>query len=62
MTTQLVYRGEIKPNVFVVCTLRNKWYQVQLQRAGSVKYESTTEPSRAVEIMKQYIEEAKNDD
>ena len=59
MTTQLVYRGEIKPNVFVVCTLRNKWYQVQLQRAGSVKYESTTEPSRAVEIMKQYIEEAK---
>lgn len=61
MTTQLVYRGEIKPDVFVVCTLRNKWYQVQLQRAGSVKYESTTEPSRAVEIMKQYIEEAKND-
>ena len=62
MTTQLVYRGEIKPNVFVVCTLRNKYYQVQLHRAGSVKYESTTEPSRAVEIMKQYIEEAKNDD
>ena len=58
MTTQLVYRGEIKPDVFVVCTLRNKHYQVQLHRAGSVKYESTTEPSRAVEIMKQYIMEA----
>jgi len=59
MTTQLVYKGEVKPNVFVVCTLRNKWYQVQLQHAGGVKYESTTEPSRAVEIIKQYIEEAK---
>jgi hypothetical protein len=61
MTTQLVYKGEIKPNVFVICTLRNKYYQVQLHRAGSVKYESTSEPSRAVEIIKQYIEEAKND-
>jgi hypothetical protein len=62
MTTQLVYKGEIKPNVFVVCTLRNKWYQVQLHHAGGIKYQSTTEPSRAVEIMKQYIEEAKQND
>jgi len=61
MTTQLVYKREIKPDVFVICTLRNKHYQVQLHRAGSVKYESTTEPSRAVEIIKQYIEESKND-
>ena len=58
MTTQLIYKREIKPDVFVVCTLRNKHYQVQLHRAGSVKYESTTEPSRAIEIIKQYIEEA----
>jgi hypothetical protein len=61
MTTQLIYKHEIKPDVFVICTLRNKHYQVQLHRAGSVKYESTTEPSRAVEIIKQYIEESKND-
>jgi hypothetical protein len=56
--TQLVYKHEIKPDVFVVCTLRNNHYQVQLHRAGGVKYESTTEPSRAIEIIKQYIEEA----
>jgi hypothetical protein len=62
MTTRLVYKGEIKPNIFVVCTLRNNEYQVQLQHAGGIKYQSTTEPSRAVEIMKQYIEEAKQND
>jgi hypothetical protein len=58
MTTQLIYKREIKPDVFVVCTLRNKHYQVQLHRGGDVKYESTTEPNRAIEIIKQYIEEA----
>jgi len=58
ITTQLVYKREVKPNIFVICTYQNNWYQVQLQHAGGIKYESTDEPSRAVEIIKQYIEEA----
>jgi hypothetical protein len=58
MTTRLVYKTEVRPNIFVICTLRNNYYQVQLQREDGIKYESTTEPQRAVEIIKQYIQEA----
>ena len=58
MSTKLIYKREVKPDIFVVCTLRNNYYQVQLQHVTGIKYESTDEPSRAVEIIKQYIEEA----
>jgi len=58
MNTQLIYKKEVRPSVFVVCTLRNNWYQVQLQHESGIKYESTTEPQQAIKIIQQYIEEA----
>ena len=58
MGVKLLYKREIKPNVFVVCTHRNNEYQVQLQHESGIKYESTSEPQQAIKIIQQYIEEA----
>jgi len=58
MSARLLYKREIKPNVFVVCTHRNNEYQIQLQHKSGIKYQQTNEHKRAIEIIKQYIEEA----
>ena len=58
MSAKLLYKREVKPNVFVVCTFQNNWYQVQLQHESGIKYESTSEPQQAIKIIQQYIEEA----
>jgi hypothetical protein len=58
MSAKLLYKREVKPNIFVVCTFQNNWYQVQLQHGSGIKYESTSEPQQAIKIIQQYIEEA----
>jgi hypothetical protein len=58
MGTRLLFKREVKPNIFVVCTHRNNEYQIQLQHESGIKYESTTEPQQAIKIIQQYIEEA----
>lgn len=60
MSAQLLFKREVKPNVFVVCTYRKpaNEFQIQLQHAGGIKYQSTTEAGRAIEIIKQYLAEA----
>jgi len=58
MSAKLLYKREVKPNIFVVCTFQNNWYQIQLQHEGGIKYESTSEPQQAIKIIQQYIEEA----
>ena len=60
MKTELIYKKEVRPNIFVVCTLRNNWYQVQLQHETGIKYESTDDPQRAIDIIRQYISEAQS--
>lgn len=58
MSAKLLYKREVKPNIFVICTFQNNWYQVQLQHESGIKYESTAEPQQAIKIIQQYIEEA----
>ena len=60
MSTKLIFKREVKPNVFVICTHRHpaNEFQIQLQHADGIKYQSTNEPSRAVELIKQYLAEA----
>ena len=58
MRAKLLYKREVKPNIFVICTLQNNWYQIQLQHESGIKYESTTEPQQVIKIIQQYIEEA----
>jgi len=58
MSAKLLYKREVKPNIFVICTLQNNWYQVRLQHESGIKYESTMEPQQAIKIIQQYIEEA----
>jgi hypothetical protein len=58
MSVKLLYKREVKPNIFVVCTHRNNEYQIQFQHESGIKYQQTNEHKRAIEIIKQYIEEA----
>jgi hypothetical protein len=60
MRAKLLYKREVKPNIFVICTLQNNWYQIQLQHESGIKYESTDEPQRAIDIIRQYISEAQS--
>lgn len=58
MKARLLFKREVKPNIFVVCTHRNNEYQIQLQHEGGIKYQQTNEHQQAIKIIQQYIEEA----
>jgi hypothetical protein len=58
MVTKLLFKREVKPNIFVVCTHRNNEYQIQLQHESGIKYEQTKDDQQAIKIIQQYIEEA----
>ena len=62
MTSRLIYKTEVHPNIFVVCTsrptLNGDEYQVQLQHENGIKYQCAYEPQAAIDIIKQFISEA----
>ena len=58
MKAHLLFKREVRPNIFVICTFQNNWYQIQLQHESGIKYESTKEHQQAIKIIQQYIEEA----
>ena len=56
--TRLIYKSEVQPNIFVVCTLRGDEYQVQLQHEHGIKYQCAYEPQQAIDIIRQFTKEA----
>jgi hypothetical protein len=61
MPVKLLLKYEVKPFIFVIATHNqtNNEFQIRLQSENSIKYQSTFDFKRAVEIVNQYIEEAK---
>jgi hypothetical protein len=61
MPVKLLLKHEVKPFTFVIATHNQTTneFQIRLQSETSVKYQSTFDFKRSVEIVNQYIEEAK---
>ena len=61
MSIKLLLKHEVKPFTFVVATHNqtNNEFQISLQSETGTKYQSTFDSKRSVEIVNQYIEEAK---
>jgi hypothetical protein len=61
MPVKLLLKYEVKPFTFVIATHNQNTneFQIRLQSETSVKYQSTFDHKRSVEIVNQYIEEAK---
>jgi hypothetical protein len=60
MTSRLIYKSEVRPGIFVVCTLRHNEYQVQLQHEHGIRYQQTDEPQRAIDIIREFTELAQS--
>lgn len=62
MTSRLIYKTEVHPGIFVVCTsrptLNGDEYQVQLQHEHGIKYQCAYTPQDAVDIIRQFVSEA----
>ena len=61
MSIKLLLKQEVKPFTFVIATHNQKTneFQISLQSETGTKYQSTFDSKRSVEIVNQYIEEAK---
>jgi hypothetical protein len=61
MPVKLLLKYEVKPFIFVIATHNqtNNEFQIRLQSETSIKYQSAFDSKRAIEIVNQYIEEAK---
>lgn len=60
---KLLLKKEIKPFTFVIVTHNqiNNEFQISLQSENKTTYQSTFDYKRSIEIVDQYIKEAKND-
>ncbi len=61
MPVKLLLKCEVKPFTFVIATHNpvNNEFQIRLQSETGIKYQSTFDHKHSVEIVNQYIEEAK---